>query len=121
MPDLVEHGGVGISDRSYIYLRDSLDLSIEREFSHLIIPISKFKMKTSSVLTSLAFAASASASSFSPARPPHIPLSVKTPYMSTGLTVGSDGGDGGLLTGDWARHWQYVDSLKMNSFFPDRH
>lgn len=58
----------------------------------------------------------ASGSTFSPARPPAIPLAgtlilsaryasdkpkVKSPYMSTWLEVVSDGGSGGNLAGYW--------------------
>ena len=65
-------------------------------------------MKHSSVLAFMGLVASSTASTFSPARPLAIPLAVKSPYMSAHLTVGSDGGDGGILTGDFARFWQYV-------------
>lgn len=44
-------------------------------------------------------------SAFSPARPPSIPLGVKSPYLSTWQDAGSDGGDGGLLTGQWPTFW----------------
>ena len=42
---------------------------------------------------------------FSPARPPAIPLAVRSPYLSTWLNVGSDGGNGGYLAGEWPVHW----------------
>ncbi|PMD18325.1 DUF1793-domain-containing protein [Hyaloscypha hepaticicola] len=42
-----------------------------------------------------------SGSTFSPARPPAIPLAVKSPYMQTWLEVGQDGGSGGVLPGYW--------------------
>ncbi|KAI0137937.1 glutaminase A [Hypoxylon sp. NC0597] len=45
------------------------------------------------------------ASSFSPARPPAIPLAVKGPYLNSWLNVGSDGGNGGYLAGEWPRFW----------------
>ncbi|QDS74726.1 hypothetical protein FKW77_000837 [Venturia effusa] len=45
------------------------------------------------------------ASTFSPARPPALPLAVKSPYLSTWIEAGSDGGNGGYLAGSWARHW----------------
>ncbi|KAI1500769.1 glutaminase GtaA [Biscogniauxia marginata] len=45
-------------------------------------------------------------STFSPARPPAIPLAVKAPYLNTWLTVGSDGGNGGYLAGEWPTFWQ---------------
>ncbi|KGO75297.1 protein of unknown function DUF1793 [Penicillium italicum] len=45
-------------------------------------------------------------STFSPARPPAIPLAVRSPYLSTWLDVGSDGGNGGYLAGQWPVFWQ---------------
>ncbi|OTA98748.1 hypothetical protein M426DRAFT_69183 [Hypoxylon sp. CI-4A] len=45
------------------------------------------------------------ASSFSPARPPAIPLAVKGPYLNSWLYVGSDGGNGGYLAGEWPKFW----------------
>ncbi|KAI1773444.1 glutaminase A [Hypoxylon cercidicola] len=45
------------------------------------------------------------ASSFSPARPPAIPLAVKGPYLNSWLQVGSDGGNGGYLYGEWPKFW----------------
>ena len=48
------------------------------------------------------------ASTFSPARPPALPLAVKSPYLSTWLNAGSDGGNGGYLAGQWPVHWSYV-------------
>ncbi|KAI0881842.1 glutaminase A [Annulohypoxylon maeteangense] len=45
------------------------------------------------------------ASSFSPARPPAIPLAVKGPYLNSWLHVGSDGGNGGYLAGEWPVFW----------------
>jgi len=49
----------------------------------------------------LVFAAAAgfchAQSTFSPLRPPSIPLAVKSPYMSTWQQAGSDGGNGGYL------------------------
>ena len=44
-------------------------------------------------------------SSFSPLRPPAIPLAVKSPYMSTWQQAGSDGGNGGYLAGEWPTFW----------------
>ncbi|CAL3968598.1 unnamed protein product [Diplocarpon coronariae] len=58
--------------------------------SHLLITIAT------------AFGSVASGSTFSPARPPAIPLAVKSPYMSTWLEVGSNGGN---LAGSWPRFW----------------
>lgn len=44
-------------------------------------------------------------STFTPARPPAIPLAVRSPYLSTWLMAGSDGGDGGYLAGEWPTFW----------------
>ncbi|USW48528.1 hypothetical protein Slin15195_G018470 [Septoria linicola] len=44
-------------------------------------------------------------SSFSPLRPPAIPLAVKSPYMSTWQQAGSNGGNGGYLPGQWPTFW----------------
>ncbi|KAF2103682.1 DUF1793-domain-containing protein [Rhizodiscina lignyota] len=46
------------------------------------------------------------ASTFSPARPPALPLAVKSPYLNTWLYAGSDdSGNGGYLAGKWPQHW----------------
>lgn len=42
-----------------------------------------------------------SASTFTPLRPPAIPLAVRSPYLSTWL----NGDSGGLLPGSWPRFW----------------
>jgi hypothetical protein len=47
-------------------------------------------------------------STFTPARPPALPLAVKSPYLSTWLNAGSDGGNGGYLAGEWPVFWGYV-------------
>ncbi|KAG9236430.1 hypothetical protein BJ875DRAFT_525698 [Amylocarpus encephaloides] len=44
-------------------------------------------------------------STFTPARPPAIPLAVKSPYLSTWQPAGSDGGNGGYLVGQWPQFW----------------
>ncbi|KAF2848167.1 DUF1793-domain-containing protein [Plenodomus tracheiphilus IPT5] len=40
-------------------------------------------------------------STFSPARPPALPLAVKSPYFNTWLPAGSNDGNGGYLPGRW--------------------
>lgn len=45
------------------------------------------------------------ASTFSPARPPAIPLAVKSPYLNVYQFAGSDGGNGGYLYGQWPQFW----------------
>ncbi|KAF1984206.1 glutaminase GtaA [Aulographum hederae CBS 113979] len=45
------------------------------------------------------------ASSFTPARPPALPLAVKSPYLNTWLPAGRDGGNGGYLAGEWPIFW----------------
>ncbi|KAF2633090.1 glutaminase GtaA [Macroventuria anomochaeta] len=42
---------------------------------------------------------------FTPARPPSLPLAVKSPYLSTWFPAGSDGGNGGYLPGQWPRFY----------------
>ncbi|KAG9847735.1 DUF1793-domain-containing protein, partial [Aureobasidium melanogenum] len=44
-------------------------------------------------------------SSFSPTRPPAIPLAVSNPYLNTWQQAGSDGGNGGYLAGQWPKFW----------------
>ncbi|PLB52445.1 glutaminase GtaA [Aspergillus steynii IBT 23096] len=43
---------------------------------------------------------------FTPARPPALPLAVKSPYLSTWLPAGKDGGNGGYLAGEWPTFWE---------------
>ena len=50
----------------------------------------------------------ATQSTFTPARPPAVPLAVRSPYLSIWLPVGSDGGDGGYLAGETTTFWEYV-------------
>ncbi|KAJ5210815.1 hypothetical protein N7491_010626 [Penicillium cf. griseofulvum] len=45
-------------------------------------------------------------STFSPARPPAIPLAVRSPYLSTWLNAGSEGSNGGYLAGQWPVFWE---------------
>lgn len=46
------------------------------------------------------------ASTFQPARPPAIPLAVKSPYLNIWLKAGSRGGNGGYLAGEWPVMWK---------------
>lgn len=62
------------------------------------------------LLSLLLLPATYAVSTFSPARPPAIPLAVKSPYMSTWLQAGRDGtgvdsGNGGYLPGEWPTFW----------------
>ncbi|KAJ5220115.1 hypothetical protein N7468_009319 [Penicillium chermesinum] len=57
-------------------------------------------------LVSACVASVGAQSTFSPARPPAIPLAVRSPYLSVWLDGGSDGGDGGYLAGEWPTFWQ---------------
>ncbi|KAL2868411.1 glutaminase GtaA [Aspergillus lucknowensis] len=45
-------------------------------------------------------------STFSPARPPAIPLAVKSPYLSAWISAGRNGGNGGYLAGEWPTFWE---------------
>ncbi|KAL4892899.1 hypothetical protein BDV59DRAFT_208050 [Aspergillus ambiguus] len=53
----------------------------------------------------LLVASTGASSAFTPARPPALPLAVKSPYLSTWLRAGSDGGNGGYLAGEWPTFW----------------
>ena len=55
-------------------------------------------------------------SSFSPARPPAIPLAVKSPYLSAWQLAGSDGGNGGYLAGEWPAFWKCVSLADSRAF-----
>ncbi|KAA8618543.1 glutaminase GtaA [Pyrenophora tritici-repentis] len=44
-------------------------------------------------------------STFTPTRPPSLPLAVKSPYLSTWFPAGSNGGNGGYLPGQWPSFW----------------
>lgn len=59
-----------------------------------------------SIAAGLATVSGQAQSTFSPARPPSIPLAVKSPYLSAWLPAGSDGGNGGYLVGEWPQFWQ---------------
>ncbi|RMZ04257.1 hypothetical protein D0862_05374 [Hortaea werneckii] len=63
-------------------------------------------MASVTAVFTLAAAALANAqSSFTPARPPALPLAVRSPYLNTHLAAGSDGGNGGYLAGEWPSFW----------------
>ncbi|RYP39349.1 hypothetical protein DL767_002260 [Monosporascus sp. MG133] len=64
-------------------------------------------MRFSIALARLALAVgiASAESTFSPARPPSIPLAVKSPYLSSWLNVGGDEENGGYLAGGWPRFW----------------
>ena len=66
------------------------------------------KLQYLSALLPCFFNLSRAQSSFSPARPPAIPLAVKSPYVNTWQQAGSDGGNGGYLAGQWPTFWQWV-------------
>ena len=64
-------------------------------------------MRPSQLLVVLGIATQTYAqSSFTPLRPPSLPLAVKSPYLSTWQQAGSDGGNGGYLNGQWPTFWQ---------------
>lgn len=63
----------------------------------------KFSLCAIASLVSLVGAAGSSR--FIPARPPALPLAVKSPYMSTWQDAGSDNGNGGYLAGRWPTFW----------------
>lgn len=52
-------------------------------------------------------------STFSPARPPALPLAVKSPYLSAWLPAGSNDGNGGYLPGQWPIFYEYVISTPL--------
>ncbi len=52
-------------------------------------------------LAAMAANPGAAASSFTPARPPAVPLAVRSPYLNSWL----EGGSGAILPGSWPRHW----------------
>lgn len=68
---------------------------------------------TAAALLGLTAELVSAASTFSPARPPSIPLAVKAPYLNTWLDAGSDGGNGGYLAGEWSTFWAYVFRLPV--------
>lgn len=50
-------------------------------------------------------AAGLATSNFIPARPPAIPIGVKSPYFNTWIYAGPDEGNGGYLAGRWPQFW----------------
>ncbi|KAH9220619.1 glutaminase GtaA [Leptodontidium sp. 2 PMI_412] len=65
-------------------------------------------MRTSSTILAVAgtlLQVANAASTFSPARPPAIPLAVKSPYLNVLQFAGSDGGNGGYLAGQYSQFW----------------
>ncbi|KAK5135123.1 hypothetical protein LTR08_005648 [Meristemomyces frigidus] len=63
-------------------------------------------MKTSALLFAAVAGVCRAQSTFTPLRPPALPLAVKSPYMNTWQQAGSDGGNGGYLAGQWPTFWQ---------------
>jgi len=57
------------------------------------------------------FAEAQSGSTFNPARPPAIPLAVKSPYFSSWLQAGGSGENSGYLPGKWAQFHASVTVL----------
>jgi hypothetical protein len=52
-------------------------------------------------LAAMATDLGAAAPTFTPARPPAVPLAVRSPYLNAWL----QGGSGAILPGSWPRHW----------------
>src|SRR5688500_11872544 len=67
------------------------------------------------VVAAVSSAITEAASTFSPARPPAIPLAVRSPYLNTWLNAGGEGqdgrGNGGYLAGQWPVFWTWVFPL----------
>lgn len=59
------------------------------------------------------FLVTSAQSTFSPARPPSLPLAVKSPYLSTWFPAGSSGGNGGYLPGQWPQF--YTSDIPVES------
>ncbi|KAL3471278.1 hypothetical protein BJX99DRAFT_29762 [Aspergillus californicus] len=64
------------------------------------------RVLSSALLCSSLAALTTAASTFSPVRPPALPLAVKSPYLSTWLAAGGDSGNGGYLAGQWPTFWE---------------
>lgn len=69
------------------------------------LALAKMKFLAGVVLLASVLDLSSAVSTFTPARPPAIPLAVRSPYVSTWLDCGSDGGNGGYLAGQWPQFW----------------
>ncbi|RYP88555.1 hypothetical protein DL769_000251 [Monosporascus sp. CRB-8-3] len=63
------------------------------------------RFSIASARLALAVGIASAESTFSPARPPSIPLAVKSPYLNSWLNDGSEGGNGGYLAEGWPRFW----------------
>ncbi|GJN67884.1 hypothetical protein PLICBS_001926 [Purpureocillium lilacinum] len=67
-----------------------------------------FKLAAAAALALLGNSADA-ASTFSPARPPAVPLAVRSPYLNVWLNGKRDGSPSGYLPGNWPVFWsQYI-------------
>ncbi len=76
-------------------------------------------MRTPSTFLALGAAlleVTAAASTFSPARPPAIPLAVKSPYLNLLQFAGGDGGNGGYLAGQYPQFWALVESSSSTNY-----
>ncbi|KAL3422238.1 glutaminase a [Phlyctema vagabunda] len=63
------------------------------------------KFFVNSLLVAALASVASTQSTFSPAKPPAIPLAVRSPYLNTWQQAGSDGGNGGYLAGRYAQFW----------------
>lgn len=78
---------------------------LSKNRKHLAHPIETADMYISTPLLLSLASLSVGQSTFSPLRPPSIPLAVRSPYLSTWQQAGSDGGNGGYLAGRWPTFW----------------
>lgn len=53
-------------------------------------------------------------STFTPARPPAVPLAVKSPYLNTWLNADPDGSNHGILPGRSPQFWTYVGGASQS-------
>jgi len=72
----------------------------------MYVNMAMVKYKWLVIFISTVFKLAVAEPTFSPARPPAIPLAVKSPYLNTWLQAGSEGGNGGYLAGEWPTFWQ---------------